>query len=121
MNVKYTYSHYMEYATNKNMTGNNSICRHALSTLILHRDDNLTMRHQKGTDYSASKLIRKGKPFITNFNLQLMNMPEHLNLPTKIGYSVLSPQKLIASKPNRAWNPKLSTIKPPTCKGRRKT
>jgi len=25
MNVKYTYSHYMEYATNKNMTGDNSI------------------------------------------------------------------------------------------------
>lgn len=78
MNVKYTYSHYMGYATNKNMTGNNSICRHALSTLILHRDNNLTTRHQKGTEYSASKLIRKGKPVTAYLNLQLMNKAEHI-------------------------------------------
>jgi len=52
------------------------ICRHALSNLILHRD-NLTMRHQKGTEYSTSKLIRKGKPVTTNLNLQL-NLAEHI-------------------------------------------
>jgi len=62
----------------KHDCGDNSICRHALSTLILHADDNLTMSHQKGTEYSASKLIRKGKPITTNLNLQLMNMTENI-------------------------------------------
>lgn len=71
----------MECATNKNMTVETTVFAVMHCPLSLHRDDNLTMSHQKGTEYSASKLIRKGKPVTTNLNLQLMNMAEHIKSP----------------------------------------
>jgi hypothetical protein len=59
------------------------------------------MRHLKGTEYSASKLIRKGKPVITNLNLLLLNMAEHIKsadqnrLPRTIAPEVLSRHLLV--------------------------
>jgi len=88
----------MEFASNKNMTGNNSICRHALSTLII----------------AWQWEIRTGQSILHPNWLETANQLQQiliyswwtwqsiLNLPTKIDYSVPSPQKLIASNPNRA-------------------
>jgi len=106
MNVKYTYSHYMEYATNKNMTVETTVFA-VMHCPLSYCTEMTTWQWD----------IRRGQSILHPTWLERANQLQQiliyswwtkqstLNLPTKIGYSVPSPQKLIASNLNRAWSP----------------
>jgi hypothetical protein len=101
MNVKYTCSHYMEYAVNKNMTVETTVFAIMHCPLSYCTEITWLWDIRRGQSIWHPNWLERANQLQQILIYSWWTWQSTLNLPTKIDYLVPSPQKLITSNLNR--------------------